>query len=140
MEAMMKAEEDLNSTLKVFDRLDITDHSTRNGAIAKNVLDEELGRFEDTPRNYSIDKATRDRLLVHGRQDVAHALLNTIILTKALVRNEGRFEKWWRAGWCVLGVAAVFGYLFLAKPECASGFVAGIVPGTGWTCLAGYKP
>ena len=136
----MKAEDELNSMLKVWDKYGITDHSTRNGAIARNVLGEELGRFEDTPTNYTIDQSTRDRLLVHGRQDVAHALLNTILLTNALIpKKEGRFERWWRLGCTGVGLIAFFGYLYFAKPRCDPGFVPGLVPGSGWVCLAGYK-
>ncbi|TAT69986.1 hypothetical protein [Rhizobium ruizarguesonis] len=46
-----------------------------DAAIARNILHEELGQFSNPQRVYQLDEATRDRLIAHGRQDAAHALL-----------------------------------------------------------------
>jgi len=47
------------------------------GAIARNVLHEEIGLYADAQPTYHLDQETRDRLLAHARQDAAHALINT---------------------------------------------------------------
>jgi hypothetical protein len=49
-----------------------------NYAIAQNVLHEELG-YHGEPEQppYELNEATRDTLIVHARQDAAHALCNT---------------------------------------------------------------
>jgi hypothetical protein len=50
-----------------------------NHTLALNVLDFDLGRHPELPPNdYGLDQRTRDRLLVHARQDAAEALLHTI--------------------------------------------------------------
>jgi hypothetical protein len=50
-----------------------------NGVIARSTLHGELGYLDDgNPTGYDLDDETRDRLIAHGRQDSAHALLNTI--------------------------------------------------------------
>lgn len=61
-------------------------------AIAKNLLDEDLGLYGDPPRYYDLDQATRDRLLVHARQDAAHALINTgdILNQLAIIARRSR--------------------------------------------------
>ncbi|RUZ76916.1 hypothetical protein EN943_15660 [Mesorhizobium sp. M7A.F.Ca.US.006.01.1.1] len=52
-----------------------------NGIVACSGLHGELGYLDDgVPTVYSLDEDTRDRLIVHARQDAAHALLNTISL------------------------------------------------------------
>lgn len=39
---------------------------------ARNVLNDDLGRFDDSGKVcYDLDQSTRDRLLAHCRQDVA---------------------------------------------------------------------
>ncbi len=44
----------------------------RQEARARNVLDDDLGRFDDSEKvDYELDQPTRDRLLAHSRQDVA---------------------------------------------------------------------
>jgi len=41
---------------------------------SKNILDDDLGSFEDSTRfDYDLDEASRDRLLAHARQDAAMA-------------------------------------------------------------------
>ncbi|MCX7308848.1 MAG: hypothetical protein NTZ72_13270 [Afipia sp.] len=65
-------------------------NATANQVTARNVLHDELGRFSDIQREYDIDDATRDRLIVHTRHDAAHALLNTITLMKEVRRINQR--------------------------------------------------
>jgi hypothetical protein len=83
------AEKDLAGILEVVDRYSGKE-STKNGAVARSILQEEIGRFgkEHLPL-YELDENTRDRLLAHGRQDVAYALCNTISLLKevAVLKN-----------------------------------------------------
>jgi hypothetical protein len=45
-----------------------------NHVVARNVLHAELGRYSDDLPIYNLDQETRDRLLVHARQDAAEAL------------------------------------------------------------------
>jgi hypothetical protein len=51
--------------------------SKTNYAVARNVFQEEIGRYGEFAIEYHFNQQTRDILLAHGRQDVAHALLNT---------------------------------------------------------------
>jgi hypothetical protein len=69
-----------------------------NYATAQITLDGDLGRFEDrAPFIYDLDDAARDRLIVHARQDAAHALLNTSTMLGQLA--------WVRRGvWLVAGL------------------------------------
>jgi hypothetical protein len=66
-----------------------------NHIVARNVLDSELGKFADTQPIYRLDQDTRDRLIVHGRQDAAEALCQTRSLMdeihqlKSALRNLG---------------------------------------------------
>jgi len=70
-----------------------------NHIIARNILDAELGRYADELPVYHFDQETRDRLLVHARQDAAEALCNTTSLMndvhqlKSALR-ELRFTIW----------------------------------------------
>jgi hypothetical protein len=54
--------------------------SKANLLIARTVLQEEMGRYGEHPLEYSLQPKTTDTLLVHARQDAAHALLNTASL------------------------------------------------------------
>ena len=53
-----------------------------NSVIARHTLHAELGYFSDPQIGYGLDDSERDRLIAHGRQDAAYALLNTISLMK----------------------------------------------------------
>jgi hypothetical protein len=65
--------------------------SIENLLIARDVVQEELGRDPEAPQpEYIIDREAADRLLFHTRQDVAHALLNTITLLDNLRKLERR--------------------------------------------------
>ncbi len=67
----------LTHALKMQPRFGITGEHSANFIIAKNVLDEEMGRYGDHSLEYSLQQKTKDTLLAHGRQDAAHALCNT---------------------------------------------------------------
>jgi hypothetical protein len=54
--------------------------SNANLLVARTVLHEEMGRYGEQPLEYSLQPKTADTLLVHARQDAAHALLNTVSL------------------------------------------------------------
>ena len=44
--------------------------------ISRNILDDDLGLFTDSYNsNYELDGQTRDRLIVHARQDAAMACI-----------------------------------------------------------------
>lgn len=71
---------------------------------ARNVLADDLGRFDDSARvDYDLDQPTRDRLLVHSRQDVA-------MLYYALVKveREARTARVW--SWACLLVLLIVLY------------------------------
>jgi hypothetical protein len=61
-----------------------------NEIVARNTLHMELGYYTDRGPEYNLNEATRDRLIVHTRQDAAHALLNTITLMKEVRRINRR--------------------------------------------------
>jgi hypothetical protein len=63
----------------------------KNQLIARDVAREELGRDPASPQpEYVMDREAIDRLLFHTRQDVAHALLNTITLLDNVRKLERR--------------------------------------------------
>ena len=71
------AAEHLKMRLAMSRDIGIKDPNSLNAIVARNILHDELGRFRGGQRNYSLDPETGNRLLVHARQDAAHALLNT---------------------------------------------------------------
>jgi hypothetical protein len=77
MDSREAAEADLTSTLKAWRSMGMTSEHQENLAIAKNVTNEEMGRYGEHAIEYSLSQKTRDTLLSHGRQDAAHALCNT---------------------------------------------------------------
>jgi hypothetical protein len=63
----------------------------KNRLIALDVTREELGHDPTIPQpEYVIDQEATDRLRFHTRQDVAHALLNTITLLDNVQKLERR--------------------------------------------------
>jgi hypothetical protein len=71
---------------------------------ARNVLDDDLGRFDDSEKvDYDLDQPTRDRLLAHSRQDVA-------MVYYALVKaeQEARTARVW--SWVGLVVSLIVLY------------------------------
>jgi hypothetical protein len=72
MDSREESQAALTSALKMR-----TSEHQANYLIAKNVTDEEMGRYGDHPLEYSLQQRTKDTLLSHGRQDAAHALCNT---------------------------------------------------------------
>jgi hypothetical protein len=74
--------------------------SRHNATIAKCVLDEDLGLVGEWHQTYELDEDARDRLLAHGRQDAAYAVLNTsslldkILLLKRQLSWFSSILKW----------------------------------------------
>jgi hypothetical protein len=79
-----KAEEHLKQQLAFAKETGPRNASFLNSIIAKNVLHEDLGRFDSFLQRYNLDEDTRDRLIAHARQDAAHALINTITLLEQI--------------------------------------------------------
>ena len=77
MDSREAAETDLASTLKAWRSMGLTSEHQANLAVAKNVTNEEMGRYGEHPLEYALKQKTKDTLLAHGRQDAAHALCNT---------------------------------------------------------------
>lgn len=92
-ESKLKAKESLKEDMWSLKELGLNTVVKRNGAVAKNVLDEEMGLFGEPYEIYSLDEPTRDRLLAHGRQDAAHALVNSIS-TIELLEKVLRAIRW----------------------------------------------
>jgi hypothetical protein len=66
-----------------------TSEHQANYLIAKNVADEEMGRYGEHPLEYFLQQKTKDTLLAHGRQDAAHALCNT----KSIIDQNARISS-----------------------------------------------
>ncbi|MGN6471972.1 MAG: hypothetical protein ACTHLC_20560 [Rhizobiaceae bacterium] len=49
-----------------------------DGEVARITLHDELGHYGENPNVYDLDDQTRDRLIVHARQDAAHALTTAL--------------------------------------------------------------
>jgi len=64
-----------------------------NHIVARNVLHSELGRYADDQPIYHLDQDTRDRLLVHARQDAAEALCQV----RSLMDEVHRVKSAWRS-------------------------------------------
>lgn len=82
---MSTPEVELKHHLSALKSLGMNDDTDRNYAIAKNILHEELGLFDNKYplQIYDLTKEASDRLLANGRQDSSHSLVNTIsILSK----------------------------------------------------------
>jgi hypothetical protein len=91
-----EAEAALKSMLQTSRKLGQTKHSELNLWVARNTFEEEIGRFgDDHLVDYGLDERKRDLLIAHGRQDVAHALCNTIHILdeiELLKKRSRRFE------------------------------------------------
>ena len=81
------AEENLELTLRAIRRIG-GGQEELDAATARNVLHEELGYFKSKATSYSLDEATRDRLIVHGRQDASHAVMAAITAGKRVRKLE----------------------------------------------------
>jgi hypothetical protein len=79
--AKISAEDDLRMRLRAIREIG-DDRGFANATIARNVLHEDLGYFDTSLQTYNLDEATRDRLLVHARQDAAHAVIAAGSLAK----------------------------------------------------------
>jgi hypothetical protein len=117
-----------------------------NEITARNVLHSELGLFKDEQRVYSLDEATRDRLLAHERQDTAHTLLNTIVLMDYAweARRSKARKSWWLWRGAVVASIALLIFILHAlqtRPAgCRDGFTPTFLMFEGWVCTAGYRP
>lgn len=78
MEELETADEHLKMQIAMLKDMGWKDANILNGAVAKNELHEDLGRFKGRLRLYHLDDDARDRLLAHARRDAAHALCNTV--------------------------------------------------------------
>jgi hypothetical protein len=63
----------LDSALKTWKSLGNKSEHSANYLIARNVTDEEMGRYGEHKIEYSLSQKTKDTLLSH----IAHALCNT---------------------------------------------------------------
>lgn len=71
----------------------LTSEHQENLAIARNVTNEEMGRYGEHALEYSLQQKTKDTLLAHGRQDVAHALCNTKSILDQNARISAQLRK-----------------------------------------------
>ncbi len=81
MTEKLTAEQDLKVRLGAIRAVGGNDAAAINATIARNILHEDLGRFEGAQTIYHLDKATQDRLLAHARQDAALAVLGIGTIT-----------------------------------------------------------
>ena len=76
--ARREAESALQETINSQRSMGMKGEHWDNYAIARNVLQEEIGLHGEPPReSYHFSQGTYEVLLAHSRQDVAHALCNT---------------------------------------------------------------
>lgn len=76
-EAAAKALRATHSAMKDLGRTRASDF---NGETARNILHQEMNYFGQYNHDYRYNLRTARTLLAHGRQDAAHALVNTITL------------------------------------------------------------
>jgi hypothetical protein len=120
MEGKQTSQQALEMALKAHRELSLPGSNwtkQANHIIARNVLDAELERYADEPPIYRLDQETRDRLLVHARQDAAEALLQARSLVDEVHRLKSVLRSlnfsawflfasyflwlWWKAGFVV---------------------------------------
>ncbi|WP_173995736.1 hypothetical protein [Agrobacterium tumefaciens] len=106
MDERQTASEDLRVRIATIHAVQGNDQAAVDAATARNILHEELGYFSDPQTGYSIDEATRNRLLAHTRQDAAHAVLAVASLAGE-VRKLRRLAKVAVALLAVLTVAVI---------------------------------
>lgn len=102
-----KPEDHLRQQLAFAKDMGARDGSILNSIVAKNVLHEDLGRFDSFLPRYNLDEDTRDRLIVHARQDAAHAVINTAALLDQL-------GTLWRTLRLILSLVLVLIFMVLA--------------------------
>lgn len=76
------AEQDLKVRLETIRTVEGNNQAAFDETAARNILHEDLGRFDGEVTTYGLDQATRDRLIAHTRQDAAHAVLSVGSLSK----------------------------------------------------------
>lgn len=88
-----------------------------NPIIARNILDDDLGRFAEGPAPYHLEQDKRDILLANARKDAAEALLNTQALLKEVHALKSALDNfgyqlfwlgaafllwtWWKSGFAL---------------------------------------
>lgn len=71
---MVKKHEDLKAEVESNREIGLRSHTSKWDTMARNVLRDDLGEFEDSIKfEYDLDVKTRDRLIAHTRQDAAMA-------------------------------------------------------------------
>jgi len=96
MEDKQTAEEALAGALKSLKDFSLPGSNwdkQANHIIALNVLHSELGRYANEQPHYRLDVDTRDRLLVHARQDAAEALCHA----RTLMDEVHQMKSAWRS-------------------------------------------
>jgi hypothetical protein len=78
--------------------------------LAENILHKELGYFSDPLPKYALDQQTRDRLLVHARQDAAHALIIALRLSNEVKLLAGLI---WTTRAILIGLCTVLALMIL---------------------------
>ena len=87
------------------------DHtSTVNSVVGNNTLHMELELFDTPQQTYDLTPQQRDRLIAHGRQDAAHALLNSLAALRQL--EQLRQTVWAIVNFAVVVIAVGTWYLF----------------------------
>jgi hypothetical protein len=111
MEKKQTAQETLTIALKTQKLLSVPGANwtkLANHIIARNVLDSDLGAFADELPVYHLDQDTRDRLLVHTRQDAAEVMCHVSSLMDEVHQLKAALRSWNFTA-CVL----VVGFLLL---------------------------
>jgi hypothetical protein len=106
MESREEAQIALDHALKMQPVFGLKGEHNANLVVAKNVVDEEMGRYGDHLLDYQLQQKTKDTLLAHGRQDVAHALCNT----KSLLDHSAKISSQLRT----LNIFAALSFVMLA--------------------------
>jgi hypothetical protein len=94
------------------------DEAQRNNALyARIIMEDDLGRYAESPRPYDVDQAHRDILLAHARRDAAEALATSQTLLREVRRLTSALDEfasvafwvmaayllwsWWKSGFAL---------------------------------------
>lgn len=85
-----KPNSDLKDHIEMLKEIGRRGAAWRGYAVAEYTVKQELNCNDSSIiLEYGLDDATRDRLIVHGRQDAAHALCNTVFCLGAITWLRG---------------------------------------------------
>jgi hypothetical protein len=120
MESKETAEEALAVALKAGRSISLPGsdwNKQANHLVARNVLHSELGMYADNQPIYNLDQETRDRLLVHARQDAAEAMCHARSLVDDIHQLKSALRgfnltivalfaayllwSWWKSGFAI---------------------------------------